>query len=149
MFVFVPRLTLYVMLFLYLRPPFSFHLNSSSPPFLNKILDVSFDTLETIYVAWRSRHREDRFILFGQPNHQCFEKTKNPSMFFFSILNMCTNVPFKLVVNQHPEGDPAGDHWEISPTPGVDSPGVKSDNPRGGILEKFGVQVWLITSMRK
>ena len=31
----------------------------------------------------------------------------------------------------------------------LDSPGVKSDNPRGGILEKLGVQGWLITSMRR
>ena len=29
------------------------------------------------------------------------------------------NMRFKLVVNQHPEGDPTGDHWEIPPTPGV------------------------------
>ena len=28
------------------------------------------------------------------------------------------NVWFKLVVNQYPEGEPGGDHWEISPTPG-------------------------------
>ena len=31
------------------------------------------------------------------------------------------NVRFKLVVNQHPEGDSGGDHWEISPTLITDS----------------------------
>ena len=51
MFVFVPRLTLYVMLFRYLHPSFFVSLELVvSPFFLNKILDVSFDTLETIYI---------------------------------------------------------------------------------------------------
>ena len=50
------------------------------------------------------------------------------------------NMRFKLVVvNQHPEGEPGGDHWEVPPTPwdyhSLDSPGVKKDNSRGGILE--------------
>ena len=57
-------------------------------------------------------------------------------------------VRFNLVVNQHPERGPRGDHWEISSTLGFITvsipPDVKSDNPREGILEKFGVQGWLI-----
>ena len=45
-------------------------------------------------------------------------------------------------------GGTGGDHWEI-PLPwgyhSLNSPGVKSDNPRGGIFKKFRAQGCLIT----
>ena len=72
MFVFFPRLTLHVMIFRYLHPPFSFHLNSSPPPLLNIILDVSFDTLETIYMQSKSIIMEKRKYT---KRHKHFPKT--------------------------------------------------------------------------
>ena len=52
-------------------------------------------------------------------------------------------------INGRPRGCSLGNFPHPWGNLSLDFPSEKGDNPQDGILEKFGIQGWLITSMRK